>query len=154
MVGAAPAMEFVITVPTVKPVRTAITPDPIIGVRTSDILDVDEVVGLGEVGVNRVIARDEGRRLSARQVDVKSDQAGNVPRHNVVKVGYGVVAAAAVDEVAAHTGFDIVFASAGKDDVVSAITVDEIGGTVGPEERFGFAGSFDNSHGRAPSWLE
>src|SRR4029077_9125328 len=100
------------------------------------------------------VARDEGRRLSARQVDVKSDQAGNVPRHNVVKVGYGVVAAAAVDEVAAHTGLDIVIASAGRDDVVSAITVDEIGGTVGPEERFGFAGSFDNSHGRAPSWLE
>ena len=154
MVGAAPAIEFIIAVPTLEPVGTAVTRE----IQSLEFepatfwmllklsVSVMYVLRLSVSGRRSSPFRSPGRR--------KSDQAGNVPRHNVVEVGYGIVAAAAVDEVAAHTGFDIVIASAGKDDVVSAITVDGIGGTVSPEERFGFAGTFDNSHGHAPSWLE
>src|SRR6187399_458148 len=120
MVGATPAMELVITVPTVKPVPSGITRDPIVGVRTSDILDVDEVVGFIEAGVGiRVVAVDEGRPRSSRQVDVECDQTGNVPRRDVVLVGDGIVTVAAIDPVAPPAPLEYVIASAAQNDVIA-----------------------------------
>src|SRR5262245_37216001 len=78
---------------------------------------------------------------------------GSVPRRNVVKVGYGIVAVAAIDGVEACTGFDIVIASAGENYVVSVVCVDVIG-AVGSLEQIENVASFDDSHGRVPSWLK
>src|SRR5262245_30225248 len=78
---------------------------------------------------------------------------GSIPRRNVVKVGYGVVAVAAIDGVEACTGFDIVIASAGENYVVSAVCVDVIG-AVGSLEQIENVASFDDSHGRVPSWCQ
>jgi hypothetical protein len=145
-------MELVVTLHTIKPVRIAVTGDPIVAVRTNDILDVDKGVGLVEVvGVRiRVVAFDEARPRSSRQVDVESDQAGNVPRRNVVKVGYGVVAVAAIDEVVAPTPIEVVIASAAPNIVIADGAVDKVE-TVGPDQNVVVQASIDNRHGRALS---
>src|SRR5262245_61379566 len=175
MVGAAADPELVGTAVTIKPVRIVITPERIVGVRASGILDAVKVIGLVLVppvgvpagGFNkgpcparrfRMVVGDPHCRLSGRQVDMNSwlkvkliRRDGEVPPVvliYVVKVGYGVVAVATKDDVIACTGFDIVIASPGPNCVWCVVCVDVIR-TVGPLEKVQPVGALDSRHGRA-----